>query len=240
MCPRAGNEDYLGAAMSEIPAECAVCAELFPHSVSFACVRVQDAPPDIREQERPAIRTAVKKRLREFNAGRFCARQALGRFGFAGIAITHDADGAPQWPPGIVGSITHSSTYAASAVARTADLRGIGVDLETVSRLSPIISAKILTPPEEACMQSQAGPARRQRLLALIFSAKEAAYKCLYPLVRRRIGFGEARVEHDAQRSELCIYLAERLREDLPAVGCLQGRYYFFNDSVCSAVWLAA
>jgi 4'-phosphopantetheinyl transferase EntD len=54
---------------------------------------------------------SVEKRWREFAAGRSCARKALAASGHAPVAVLQGAGREPVWPQGIVGSITHCSTY---------------------------------------------------------------------------------------------------------------------------------
>ena len=121
-------------------------------------MRVQDAAPDVLEAEQPFVKKAVEKRRREFSAGRTCARQALRELGCADAPIVHNQNGAPLWPTGIVGSITHSNTYAAAVAAKSLRACGLGIDMETVSRVSPAIAGKILTEPEQACLQQQPNP----------------------------------------------------------------------------------
>jgi 4'-phosphopantetheinyl transferase EntD len=224
--------------MPEIPRECAEIAELFPDYVRLSCMRVQNAAPDVFDAERPLIEKAVEKRRREFSAGRSCARQALREFGFADSPIMHDENGAPLWPQGIVGSITHCGTYAAAAAARGSRLHGLGIDMETVSRVSPAIKGKILTAAEEHCLRQQPDPAAQQRLLALVFSAKEAIYKCLHPLLQCRIGFADACIECVPGQNTLNIAMCARIKSAFPVVERMQGRYCYFDDTVCTAVWL--
>jgi 4'-phosphopantetheinyl transferase EntD len=224
--------------MPDMPPECAAIAQLFPDYVRLACMRVRDAAPDVLEAEQPFIKKAVEKRRREFSAGRTCARQALRELGCADAPIIHNQNGAPLWPPGIVGSITHSKTHAAAAVAERSRLRGLGIDMETVSRVSPAIAGKILTGPEQACLQQQPDPSAQQRLLALCFSAKEAIYKCLHPLLQGRIGFEDARVECAPDQCSINIVLCSRIQSAVPGVEHLHGRYCYFDDTVCTAVWL--
>jgi len=225
--------------MPDMTAGYGIAADLFPDCVRCACMRVQDAPQDLYDAERPFIERAVEKRRREFCAGRCCARQALRQLGFADAPIGQDENGAPVWPEGSVGAITHSSTYAAAAVARGDLLRGIGIDLETVSRVSAVISSKVLTRPEELLLRAHADPGQRQRLLALIFSAKEAVYKCLHPIVQCRIGFEDARIVCDVRKPGIGIHLSARVLSVLPEARFLSGRWCCFNDTVCTAVWLA-
>jgi len=223
--------------MPDIPPECSVIAELLPDYVRLACMRVQDAAPDVLEAEQPFVKKAVEKRRREFSAGRTCARQALRELGCADAPIVHNQSGAPLWPPGIVGSITHSKTHAAAAVAESSRARGLGIDMETVSRVSQTIAGKILTIPEKKHLQQQ-DPAQQQRLLALFFSAKEAIYKCLHPLIQCRIGFEDALIECEPDQCSIKISLCPRIQSALPGVEHLHGRYCYFDDTVCAAVWL--
>ena len=41
-------------------------------------------------------------------------------------------NGAPLWPAGLVGSITHTQGYAAALAARAGDFAGLGVDAERI------------------------------------------------------------------------------------------------------------
>jgi len=225
--------------MPAIPPDNAVLSELFPKYVHLACMHVQDAPLDVLDAERPLIKKAVEKRCREFSAGRCCARQALRKLGCADAPIIHDQNGAPLWPTGIVGSITHSTTHAAAAVARDSSLRGLGIDMETISRVSPAIADKILTAQEKTALQCQPDPAGQQRLLALFFSAKEAIYKCLHPLLQCRIGFQDARIACAPDQRSISIVMCTRIQSALPGVKHLRGRYCYLDNTVCTAVWLA-
>ena len=50
--------------------------------------------------------------------GRACARAALANLGQGEAVIGIDEAGAPLWPAGVVGSITHTKGYAAALVAK--------------------------------------------------------------------------------------------------------------------------
>jgi len=223
--------------MSDVASDYVCFPELFPPYVSLACMRVQEASLDVLEAELPLIKNAVEKRRREFSAGRNCARQALRALGCADTPILHDQNRAPLWPPGIVGSITHSNTHAAAVAAENSKLCGLGIDMEIISRVSPAITRKILTTSEKRYLQQQKETAK-QHLRALFFSAKEAIYKCLHPLLQCRIGFEDARIECEPDQRSIKIYMCSRIQSMLPGVKCLQGRYCYFDDTVCSAVWL--
>ena len=65
--------------------------------------------PDVRlfPAEEAVIADAVDRRRREFATARACARAALAKLGVPAAPIVPGSRGAPQWPPGVVGSITH-------------------------------------------------------------------------------------------------------------------------------------
>jgi 4'-phosphopantetheinyl transferase EntD len=121
-------------------------AELLPPAVH--AVEAFDDPPEARllpEEETYVVR-AVEARRREFTTGRHCALAALGRPGLAPTAFTRGRLGAPGWPAGVVGSITHCAGYRAAAVARVADLITIGIDAEPNEPLpdggSPVVQCE--------------------------------------------------------------------------------------------------
>src|SRR5579859_4218997 len=87
-------------------------------------------PPDheLLDGEAEVVARAVVKRRREFGSARYCARMALGRLGVGPVPILPGERGAPQWPAGIAGSITHCAGYRAAVVARTGDVLTLGID----------------------------------------------------------------------------------------------------------------
>jgi 4'-phosphopantetheinyl transferase EntD len=139
------------------------------------------------EPEGQAVVGAVDRRIVEFTAGRVCARHALERLGAdAATPILQGEDRAPIWPEGFVGSITHTDSWCAVAVARASEVRAIGIDLEPSTPLKESIVNRICTPAEREWLSKVPD----SRLMAkVVFSAKEAIYKCQYPLTREFLGF---------------------------------------------------
>ena len=74
-------------------------------------------PGWLRPEERAYVESAVPRRVREFAAGRQCARLALRELGGPDEAIPVGLSRQPKWPPGIVGSITHTVGYCLAVVA---------------------------------------------------------------------------------------------------------------------------
>jgi|SRR5580658_1219402 enterobactin synthetase component D len=180
------------------------------------------------------------KRIRELAVGRRCAAEALRGAGATELTVGFGAVRDPQWPSGFVGSITHTSSFACAAVARSADLRGLGIDSEFIFDESAMEEA---VPLALDAGERRLTEGRYSRELAtLIFSAKESLFKCLYPLVRVFFEFVDARVEWIARAEPSSGTFGVYLRRDLAAgIGSglrLGGRYALAEDHVHTALEL--
>ncbi|MEV4013261.1 4'-phosphopantetheinyl transferase superfamily protein [Nonomuraea angiospora] len=147
-------------------------------------------PPDIMlfPEEEALVSGAADKRRREFRTSRHCARLALRRLGVAPSPILRGDRGAPAWPPGVVGSITHCTGYRAAAVAHGA--LSIGIDAEPHLPMPKGVLERTATPVEAAALDLLGIPDPGR----LLFSAKEAIYKAWYPLTGHWLGFLDATV----------------------------------------------
>lgn len=157
--------------------------EVDPHSVESGLLKA--------EQE--AVAGAAQTRIEQFTAGRVCSRIALGRFGVAATTpIPRGEDRAPIWPPGFVGSISHTDSWCAAAVARAEDVRAIGIDLEPATPLKEALWRRVCTPKERDWLRELPESGLTGKVL---FSAKESVYKCQYPLTTKFLGFHAVEVE---------------------------------------------
>jgi 4'-phosphopantetheinyl transferase EntD len=167
---------------------------LLPAGVAHA-EAFEDVPESTLFPDEVAILTrAVPKRRREFTTVRHCARQALGRLGFPPVPLLSARSGAPRWPDGVVGSMTHCDGYRAAVVARSDRVQAIGLDAEPHTPLPPRVLHMIARSEEVAMLaqrQCADGSVCWDRLL---FCAKEAVYKAWFPLALRRLGFSDASV----------------------------------------------
>ncbi|MFC9295697.1 4'-phosphopantetheinyl transferase [Streptomyces sp. NPDC057011] len=159
-------------------------------------------PPQARlhPAEEAVIARAVPSRRREFTTVRHCASLALGELGVPYVPLVPGERGAPSWPAGVVGSMTHCRGYRAAVVARRGDALALGVDAEPDEPLP------------RGMLESVSLPRERERLHALralradlcwdrlLFSAKEAVYKAWFPLTGRLLDFHEADVLFDPVR----------------------------------------
>jgi 4'-phosphopantetheinyl transferase EntD len=173
-------------------------------------------------EEQQYLSRAAPKRIHEFAGGRACARAALSHLGYAGVALLMSADRAPLWPLGATGSITHTDSFCAAAVAPTRQIRALGLDAEPAQSVKPELWPRICTLQELAMLQAQ----DEQSALAsatLIFSAKEAFYKCQYTLTREWLGFADISVTIDADRFIVQATRSLQIAEQIPAPW--HGRY---------------
>jgi enterobactin synthetase component D len=185
------------------------------------------------------LRRAVAKRRCEFLVGRYCARGALAALGLPHQDVAFNPDRSPGWPAGVVGSITHTEGVVLAAVAPTGALCGLGVDAEVVMALE----AARTVGPQIAAADELVGLARTcpelgwERLVTLVFSAKEALYKCLYPRVGRYFGFEAARVESiDVAGGSFRARVLEELAPDVPSGLLLPGSFFAAGPLVFSCV----
>jgi phosphopantetheine--protein transferase-like protein len=146
--------------------------------------------------EAPIVADCGDKRRRDFTLGRFCAHAALMQFGIAGEAIVRDAGGAPLWPAGFRGSITHTAGYAAALVARKDCFLSVGVDAERVGGVTDHLFARLFNMAERAMLAAQTED-RRKLLATILFSAKEAGIKAWSPMTGNVLSFQDIHVELD-------------------------------------------
>src|SRR3979411_1268727 len=150
--------------------------------------------PVTRSRLPQALRHATQKRQREFLAGRWCAEEALQCLGAGSIHVAMAEDRTPIWPDGVVGSITHTGDFAAARVGGAADIAGVGIDSEEI--IDPAAARDIA----DICMVDEAmlfKPAHGRsfcEFCTFVFSAKEAVYKCLFPLTRKFLEFSDVRI----------------------------------------------
>ncbi len=200
---------------------------LFPVGVIVAELRSVVGVEVLRPEEIRDSEGFAPKRLREFAGGRVCARRALAELGHDGFALRRGADRRPIWPDGIVGSITHSSGYCAAAAAPARIFRAIGLDAERVG-VERGLWPQICLPAEIDWLESLPEELRTTAA-TLIFSAKEAFYKCLCGAGGGWLEFHDVAVRIEGpELAENGTLLAELLRSDecgVSAKRALAGRF---------------
>lgn len=197
-----------------------------PVAVAVTRSLVLTEPP--REAEVHHVAGTVWKRRMEFLVGRECAHRALKRIGREMTSLDVGNNGSPGWPAGVVGSITHCTGLVAAAAAPVSGVAHLGIDAEPARRLPEGVCNMVSASEEQEAARDRLGSAMPWDLL--LFCAKEAAYKAIYPTAQRWIGFEEAWVAlHDHRL--LSIHFDA---PDLPAV--LEGAWTLQDGLVLVAV----
>lgn len=145
-------------------------------------------------QEAAAFTTSVVKVRRASGAARIVARQLLARVGLPGCALPKSSSGAPIWPNGIVGSLAHDSHLAVAAIAMRRDFIALGIDVEPAERLPAELLDLVVAPEERAELADDPYHGR------LLFTAKEAVYKAVYPLDQTFLDHHDVRINLTQRR----------------------------------------
>jgi enterobactin synthetase component D len=183
-----------------------------------------------------SISCSSKKRQREFVAGRYCASRALKSAGHElDVELPIGEDRLPTWPPGWTGSISHCTTVTVAVASRTSSHASLGVDVEEWmdTHVAANIQSEIGLPSEIALFHDLSP----HHALTLLFSAKEALYKALYPLVRQFFDF-KAVQAIDVTKSTLTLRLCIHLGERWPCGSDLVVTYALFPDHVFTMLCL--
>lgn len=200
-------------------------AAFAPDDVCCVIEPIGDAPRPLFAAERRMLGGGVvARRAAEFAAGRHCARRALRQLGVEPAAILIGEGGAPQWPPGVTGSISHGADLAGAIVSRSGRYSGLGLDIERRGSLTPELHRLLFTEGERS---SPIDPDRG----ALLFSAKEAVYKAAYPLLRRWIDFTDVTILVDIKNARFRACPLTR-NGDLTLLESGEGSFVIRGDAV--------
>lgn len=149
-------------------------SRLLVPGLSGAEIWDEGQPVEVHPAEDIYVARSAPKRRRDFALGRACARAALTGLRHGEAAIAKGDNGAPVWPAGIAGSITHTQDYAAALVGESSRFAGIGIDAERSGGVTRDLWPRLFSEAEQKMLGTHSDP-----LLAatLLFSAKEASYK---------------------------------------------------------------
>jgi 4'-phosphopantetheinyl transferase EntD len=192
-------------------------------------------------EEEQVVANAVGKRRREFATARACARQALAKLGVPPAPILPGPRGAPQWPAGVVGSITHCAGYRASAVARKHEIVTIGLDAEPHDSLPPGVLDAVSSDQERARLAALSAERPDVHWDRMLFCAKESTYKAWFPLTSRWLGFEDAAVDIDPAAGTFSVrLLVAGPVVNGAAVSGFTGRWLVGNGLITTAIAVRA
>jgi len=165
-----------------------------PEGVRVGCRSIRDGDEAcLLPQEAHSIPSRHPARRRASGAARRVAHGLLAEHGLNDVAILRASSGAPVWPMGMTGSLAHDEEMAVAAVATlSAKIGSIGIDVEPATALPDDIFALVATRDDvtDAVEPSLAG--------RVLFAAKEAVYKAVYPLDHNMLDYHDIAVDLNA------------------------------------------
>jgi 4'-phosphopantetheinyl transferase EntD len=140
-------------------------------------------------EETASINSSLPAVRRASGAARIVARQLMQWLGLPSTAILKDSIGMPIWPEGFAGSLAHDDSVAVATVARSMDFRAVGIDIEPAAPLPADMHDLVMSARERDTF----GPAPLAG--RVVFVAKEAAYKAVYPLDHVFLEFSDIEID---------------------------------------------
>lgn len=185
------------------------------------------------EAERGPTLGMNRQRLREYTAGRNCARAALVQLGFPALAIGKGSGGEPLFPPGVTGSISHTENYCAAALALNRHIAALGIDAQTNRPMEAPLYRRVLGRPPTKDFATQGFCEG-----TLLFSIREAFYKAIFSFCQRHVYAADLIVELSADPGHCAIHSLTPDLESCLAPFTVDVRYTFDEQRIYSAVSL--
>jgi 4'-phosphopantetheinyl transferase EntD len=210
---------------------------LFPSGLDVVAAELQGNASHelLTTDELGFISHCSPKRIEDFSAGRACAHRALTELGISGFSLLSASDRAPIWPPGVVGSITHTKGFRAAVVAPERGLCSLGLDCEGSGAVDEELWSRICAPPElERLAALDSVTAQHQA--ALIFASKEAFYKCQYPLTKAWVGFEDVVIDVDSANAAFRVKPQKPLPLNSDWVQTFPGHFLFRDQWVIAGI----
>ena len=215
---------------------------VLPGRDGLVFAELYDDPADLAAlpEEEPLIERSVAKRRNEFITVRHCARLAMEELGVPPAPILKGEKGEPQWPAGVVGSLTHCQGYRGAVVGRSEAVRSVGIDAEPHDVLPDKVLEAISLPRERHEIAALPGGLHWDRIL---FCAKEATYKAWFPLTQRWLGFEDAHITFEVDSHGTAGTFVSRILIDPsarsgPPLEELAGRWSVAGGLVLTAIVL--
>jgi len=149
----------------------------------------------------PSMNGAGPRRRATFLAGRSSAHAALKMMGSGTVDVPSLPSGAPRWPPGFSGSISHTNDVAAAIVAPDPPIMGLGLDIEDDLPLDDHGMVRIVCRTDELGDMFDVNDQRALWRAKLLFVIKESVYKLHHPLGGAYLDFQDVRVALDLDAS---------------------------------------
>lgn len=169
---------------------------LFPADVPFFVTNDWSDSETLFPAEKSYLEGKLEIRRKEFIRSRYCVKVGFERLNLPYKSVLPNQRRMPVWPDNVIGSISHSYDMAGAAVCLSKSYRSVGLDIEKLSaRKSEDQIARYICTPDELDIIQEGDSDERVKKSRLVFCAKEAIFKCLYPLCQVFFGFKDASVD---------------------------------------------
>lgn len=236
MSDRAGAELTVEVVRGLFPRDVAVGLYM-PHDETLASLEARLHPSEM------AVLGAkpVPVRRRQFALGRVAAAEALRGLGQEAAPVLRGPGGQPIWPHGVVGAISHTGAIGVAVAGSASRYRGLGIDVERHDRGLSARAARLVCLPSEVSWaesgstEDQLPPSAEFRRLVL-FSAKEALFKAVYPVEGIWLGYGDAELEWVSDQQAFAVTLRKTAAQEFPVGSRLIVRCWLGQSVVLSAI----
>lgn len=150
----------------------------------------------------------ARVRRAEHLAGRLSANWALAGLGNV-ASVGRGLDGAPIWPAGVVGSISHSRDVAIAVVAPSTLFDSIGIDVEDILNTDSEIEVRnfVLSPSCFAILEVYFCPAI---ITTLVLSSKESVFKALCSIKKFSFDFSALSIADISMAEKVLTFKLDR------------------------------
>lgn len=209
-----------------------------PDSISFSLLGMGDHTHLLNPAELACICSAAPKRRREFSTARYAIRQIIDNWGIPAHPVPTGQDGQPIWTKPVHGSISHTRDLCWVALTHDPHIRSIGIDIERRERMHPGLWDRITTPAEQSRLRSGQLPSdiSSDDVHSIIFSAKEAFFKCQYPLTSRWLGFKDVELSISIESNSAAASIING--QPLPTGGLTLSGHFMITEQHIFSIFL--
>lgn len=150
---------------------------LFPGTSVLVRTGLSEPEPSaLSTEERAAVAQASPKRVDDYCRGRAAAHRLLEALDVRCASLLNDIDGVPQWPRGIVASLSHTQGLAVACGASAQRVRALGIDAEPTDRVLSSMAWRYVFCEHESVALTALPAMLREDWAMRLFSLKESAY----------------------------------------------------------------
>lgn len=140
----------------------------------------------LSQREYQDIQNAVPMRELEYRISRSLVKRLLDISPLeTQTSLYKKHNGAPNWPSGILGSVSHTKSICIAAITKSRQYSGLGIDVE-VEDVEPDLEPFIVAQGESGLFP---GHISHSATLRVIFCCKETIFKSLETYLTKRIDF---------------------------------------------------